>query len=128
MPLSAAARAALEDALRSAAEANRRLLHMALEADVQGRPELARALRDAAVGETGRAFEHLGRLAAGDPAAGLDASLERLAAQARDEAARAEALAAAGEAEPAAWLRRSAAARLAQLEALRRLLDGGGAR
>ena len=128
MPETSAATHALRRALERASLANRLLLRLALRADAEGRPDLGRALRDAATNETGRAFEHLewlGRL--GGEQGSLDAAaatlLDALAAEAREEAAAAEAVR--GEsAEASAWLQRAAAARGRALERVRALLAG----
>ncbi len=62
----------LKRAFASEAEANRRYLYFARQADIEGLPEIAGLFRDTAEGETGHAnghMEFLKRL--GDPVTGL---------------------------------------------------------
>lgn len=61
----------LKRAFAAAAQANRRYLYFARQADVEGYPEMAGLFRDTAEGETGHAHGHLDLLKeAGDPASG----------------------------------------------------------
>jgi rubrerythrin len=62
----------LKRAFASEAQANRRYLYFARQADVEGYPEIAGLFRDTAEGETGHASGHLDWLkSSGDPATGL---------------------------------------------------------
>ena len=62
----------LKRAFASEAEANRRYIYFARQADVEGYPEIAGLFRDTAEGETGHANGHLDRLKAlGDPVTDL---------------------------------------------------------
>ena len=62
----------LKRAFASEAQANRRYIYFAHQADVEGYPEIAGLFRDTAEGETGHAAGHLDWLkASGDPATGL---------------------------------------------------------
>jgi rubrerythrin len=127
MPETSAARHALRRALERASLANRLLLHLALRADAEGRSDLGRALRDAATGETGRAFEHLDWLERLEPPLrareAVSRLLDALTADAREEATAAEATRAEFP-EAADWLRRAADARVRALERLRGALAG----
>ena len=58
----------LKRAFATEAEANRRYIYFARQADVEGYPEIAGLFRDTAEGETGHANGHLDRLRTiGDP-------------------------------------------------------------
>src|SRR5678815_319221 len=58
----------LKNAFASEAQANRRYLHFARQADIEGYPEIAGLFRDTAEGETGHANGHLDILKkVGDP-------------------------------------------------------------
>lgn len=58
----------LRRAFAGEAEANRRYIYFARQADVEGYPEIAGLFRDTAEGETGHAHGHLDRLrGVGDP-------------------------------------------------------------
>jgi rubrerythrin len=62
----------LKAAFAGEAQANRRYLYFAKQADIEGYPEIAGLFRDTAEGETGHAHGHLDYLkASGDPATGL---------------------------------------------------------
>ncbi|PWR24479.1 rubrerythrin family protein [Zavarzinia aquatilis] len=62
----------LKAAFTAEAEANRRYLYFARQADVEGYNDVAAVFRSAAEGETGHAHGHLRFMAAdGDPATGL---------------------------------------------------------
>ena len=62
----------LKSAFASEAQANRRYLHFARQADIEGYPEIAGLFRDTAEGETGHASGHLDLLRqVGDPVTGL---------------------------------------------------------
>lgn len=62
----------LKRAFASEAQANRRYIYFARQADVEGFPEIAGLFRDTAEGETGHAAGHLDWLKSiGDPATGL---------------------------------------------------------
>ena len=61
----------LKAAFAGEAQANRRYLYFARQADVEGYPEIAGLFRDTAEGETGHAHGHLDHLrAVGDPVTG----------------------------------------------------------
>jgi rubrerythrin len=61
----------LKKAFAAESQANRRYLHFARTADVEGHPEIGAVFRDASEAETGHAFGLLDFLkAAGDPATG----------------------------------------------------------
>lgn len=61
----------LKQAFSAEAQANRRYLYFAKNADVEGHPDLAGLFRDTAEGETGHAHGHLDFLKqVGDPATG----------------------------------------------------------
>ncbi|MBZ5678008.1 MAG: rubrerythrin family protein [Acidobacteriia bacterium] len=61
----------LKAAFASEAQANRRYLYFARQADVEGYPEIAGLFRDTAEGETGHAHGHMDHLrAVGDPVTG----------------------------------------------------------
>lgn len=62
----------LRQAFAGEAEANRRYLYFARQADIEGYPEIAGLFRDTAEGETGHAAGHLDWMkATGDPVTGL---------------------------------------------------------
>ncbi len=62
----------LKRAFASEAQANRRYIYFARQADVEGYPEIAGLFRDTAEGETGHANGHIDRLKViGDPATDL---------------------------------------------------------
>ncbi len=62
----------LKSAFASEAQANRRYLYFARQADVEGLPDVAGLFRDTAEGETGHAHGHLDFLKeVGDPISGL---------------------------------------------------------
>jgi rubrerythrin len=62
----------LKAAFAAAAQANRRYLYFAQQADVEGYRDVAAVFRSTAEGATGHAFGHLEYLqASGDPATGL---------------------------------------------------------
>jgi len=62
----------LKSAFASEAQANRRYLYFARQADVEGLPDVAGLFRDTAEGETGHAHGHLDFLKeVGDPVSGL---------------------------------------------------------
>ncbi len=62
----------LKRAFAGEAEANRRYVYFARQADVEGYPEIAGLFRDTAEGETGHANGHLDRLrSVGDPVTDL---------------------------------------------------------
>ena len=62
----------LKTAFASEAQANRRYIYFAKQADVEGYPEIAGLFRDTAEGETNHAHGHLDHLKKiGDPATGL---------------------------------------------------------
>jgi rubrerythrin len=62
----------LKAAFANEAQANRRYLYFAHQADIEGFPEIAGLFRDTAEGEAGHALGHLDLLRkAGDPATGL---------------------------------------------------------
>ncbi len=62
----------LRQAFASEAEANRRYLYFAQQADIEGQSDVAAVFRSTAEGETGHALGHLDYLkASGDPATGL---------------------------------------------------------
>jgi len=62
----------LKSAFASEAQANRRYLHFARQADIEGYPDIAGLFRDTAEGETGHANGHLDLLKkVGDPVTGL---------------------------------------------------------
>ena len=62
----------LKTAFSSEAQANRRYIYFAKQADVEGYPEIAGLFRDTAEGETNHAHGHLDHLKRlGDPATGL---------------------------------------------------------
>ncbi len=62
----------LKRAFAGEAQANRRYIYFARQADVEGFPEIAGLFRDTAEGETGHAAGHLDWLKpAGDPSTGL---------------------------------------------------------
>jgi rubrerythrin len=62
----------LKAAFAGEAQANRRYLYFAKQADVEGNPDVAGLFRDTAEGETGHAHGHLDYLkGVGDPATGL---------------------------------------------------------
>ena len=62
----------LKNAFASEAQANRRYLYFARQADIEGYPDIAGLFRDTAEGETGHAHGHLDYLKKlGDPATGL---------------------------------------------------------
>jgi rubrerythrin len=62
----------LKMAFASEAQANRRYLYFARQADVEGYPEIAGLFRDTAEGETGHAHGFLDQLRkVGDPATGM---------------------------------------------------------
>jgi rubrerythrin len=61
----------LKTAFANEAQANRRYLYFARQADVEGYPEIAGLFRDTAEGETGHAHGHLDHLrSVGDPVTG----------------------------------------------------------
>jgi rubrerythrin len=61
----------LKQAFASEAQANRRYLYFARQADIEGLPEIAGLFRDTAEGETGHAHGHLDFLKeVGDPVSG----------------------------------------------------------
>jgi rubrerythrin len=61
----------LKEAFAGEAQANRRYLYFAKQADVEGQPDVAALFRATAEGETGHAFGHLEYLRqVGDPATG----------------------------------------------------------
>jgi len=62
----------LKIAFANEAQANRRYLYFARQADLEGYPEIAGLFRDTAEGETGHAHGHLDHLRKlGDPATGM---------------------------------------------------------
>jgi rubrerythrin len=62
----------LKAAFAGEAQANRRYLYFAKQADIEGYPEVAGLFRDTAEGETGHAHGHLDYLKKiGDPATGM---------------------------------------------------------
>jgi rubrerythrin len=62
----------LKHAFATEAEANRRYVYFARQADVEGYPEIAGLFRDTAEGETGHAHGHMDRLrSVGDPVTDL---------------------------------------------------------
>jgi rubrerythrin len=62
----------LKRAFANEAQANRRYIYFARQADVEGYPEIAGLFRDTAEGETGHANGHIDRLRAiGDPVTDL---------------------------------------------------------
>jgi rubrerythrin len=62
----------LKRAFAAEAEANRRYIYFASQADVEGYPEIAGLFRDTAEGETGHANGHMDRLkTVGDPVTDL---------------------------------------------------------
>jgi rubrerythrin len=62
----------LKNAFASESQANRRYLHFARQADIEGYPDIAGLFRDTAEGETGHALGHLDYLKKlGDPITGL---------------------------------------------------------
>lgn len=62
----------LKTAFANEAQANRRYLYFARQADVEGYPEVAGLFRDTAEGEAGHAHGHLDHLRkVGDPATGM---------------------------------------------------------
>ena len=62
----------LKKAFASEAQANRRYLYFARQADIEGQPDAAGLFRDTAEGETGHAHGHLDFLReVGDPITGL---------------------------------------------------------
>jgi rubrerythrin len=62
----------LKNAFASESQANRRYLHFARQADIEGYPDIAGLFRDTAEGETGHALGHLDYLKElGDPITGL---------------------------------------------------------
>jgi rubrerythrin len=62
----------LKAAFGSEAQANRRYIYFAKQADIEGYPDVAGLFRDTAEGETSHAHGHLDRLKKlGDPATGL---------------------------------------------------------
>src|SRR5512143_1126119 len=70
-------------AFANEAQANRRYLYFARQADVEGYPEIAGLFRDTAEGETGHAHGHLDQLrTVGDPVTGksIGTTLENLEA------------------------------------------------
>jgi rubrerythrin len=73
----------LKDAFAGEAQANRRYLYFAKQADIQGYPDVGGLFRDTAEAETGHAHGHLDYLKqAGDPATGkpIGATDQNLAA------------------------------------------------
>ena len=73
----------LKTAFANEAQANRRYLYFARQADVEGYPEIAGLFRDTAEGETGHAHGHLDQLrTVGDPVTGktIGTTLENLEA------------------------------------------------
>lgn len=61
----------LKTAFAGEAQANRRYLYFARQADIEGRPDVAGLFRDVSEGETGHAFGHLDFLKSwGDPVTG----------------------------------------------------------
>ena len=73
----------LKTAFANEAQANRRYLYFARQADVEGYPEIAGLFRDTAEGETGHAHGHLDHLRTlGDPVTGkpIGTTLENLEA------------------------------------------------
>jgi rubrerythrin len=62
----------LKRAFGSEAQANRRYIYFAKQADIEGYPDVAGLFRDTAEGETGHAHGHLDHLKRlGDPATGM---------------------------------------------------------
>jgi rubrerythrin len=62
----------LKEAFAGESQANRRYLHFARAADIEGHPEIAGLFRDTAEGEAGHAHGHLDYLKqVGDPATGM---------------------------------------------------------
>jgi len=62
----------LKTAFANEAQANRRYLYFARQADIEGYPEIAGLFRDTAEGEAGHAHGHLDHLRKiGDPATGM---------------------------------------------------------
>jgi rubrerythrin len=62
----------LKKAFAGESQANRRYLHFARAADIEGHPEIAGLFRDTAEGEAGHAHGHLDYLKqVGDPATGM---------------------------------------------------------
>jgi len=62
----------LKVAFANEAQANRRYLYFARQADIEGYPDIAGLFRDTAEGESGHAYGHLDHLRkVGDPATGL---------------------------------------------------------
>jgi len=62
----------LKAAFANEAQANRRYLYFARQADIEGYPEIAGLFRDTAEGEAGHAHGHLDHLRKiGDPATGM---------------------------------------------------------
>ena len=62
----------LKEAFAGESQANRRYLHFARAADIEGHPEIAGLFRDTAEGDAGHAHGHLDYLKqVGDPATGM---------------------------------------------------------